>query len=405
MKPRRSWPAAYCATTGALAAIVAIATAPLADTAYANGRAPAPISVGAPEKSPSTLFLGATFGLVLTDDDGDAWWWFCEQAIGYAGIFDPVYAIGDNIWSTTPIGLARSTDAGCTFETPAIALDGDQPTDIVVDGEQVWVTSWSQTGGAALHHSTDGGESWEIVVERELRFHGVRIASVDDQRIYVGATNVEPEEAWLLRSENGGSTFDDFAVDVTDVTTFRPMGVGDDIDIVFAFADHTSGTALLRSDDAGASFATIRESVGQLTGFARDGANVWASSIADGLYVSSNDGVAFTRLKVPRASGLAFRSPYLYATGVTADEFTIGRSDDQGQSFEAVLRLDEIDGPKKCPQGTAETEVCAPLWPALAFQLGISAGYPDASTDADGAADAGESSDHQSGCSCALGAR
>ena len=73
-------------------AVIALAAA-LPRPADANGRYPQTVSVHFQPGNAQRIAVGATFGLLLSDDDSATWRWTCEQNIGYGGIFDPVYEI------------------------------------------------------------------------------------------------------------------------------------------------------------------------------------------------------------------------------------------------------------------------------------------------------------------------
>ncbi|MEK6607522.1 MAG: hypothetical protein AABZ30_07670 [Myxococcota bacterium] len=387
--------------------------------ALANGRAPAPISIAVPGAEPTMMLLGSTFGLVASDDGGGSWWWFCEQAIGYGGVYDPRFAVGPDgdLWAPVPLGLARSRDDGCGFERTEAPLAGLAPTDLVVAGGVIYATAAaepSEPGRGLLLRSLDGGATFEALLETERALHGIAVSGDDPDRLYVGATEEDPDAAWLLRSDDGGQSFAEAGIDLDDIVAVRPVGAwGNAPSVVLVIADREAGSVLLRSEDGGATLDAVQESFGRLSGFAMDGAEgVFASSVADGIYRSSDGGRSFVRETSPRASGLAWRSPYLYATGTPSDGFALGRSADGALGFERVMALDEIDGPRACPTGTPEADVCAPLWPGVALSLGIdpTAARDGGATDAAPPGDSGSSIDGAEpdhapagGCACSLG--
>ncbi|MGE5315958.1 MAG: hypothetical protein ACM3Q4_14795 [Acidobacteriota bacterium] len=78
---------------------------------------------------------------------------------------------GQTIWLGTGKGLARSTDGGTTwksyYNTPGFGTE--DVSAITVRGSDIWVATAHSTEdngqslpvGSGLHHSTDGGETWE----------------------------------------------------------------------------------------------------------------------------------------------------------------------------------------------------------------------------------------------------
>jgi hypothetical protein len=66
--------------------VAAAFTLLLTGSAAANGRFPkAQQIVTAPGSGGKTIFLRATFGVLVSRDAGATWSWICEQAIGFSG--------------------------------------------------------------------------------------------------------------------------------------------------------------------------------------------------------------------------------------------------------------------------------------------------------------------------------
>ena len=65
------------------------------DRAQANGRFPASVSVVTRPGNSQDIYVGLTFGMKLSHDDGWTWEWLCESNIGYGGMFAvlPVIAL------------------------------------------------------------------------------------------------------------------------------------------------------------------------------------------------------------------------------------------------------------------------------------------------------------------------
>src|SRR5579862_6925030 len=98
---------------------VALAIVLAASTAYANGRAPLTNGIFFRPGDLHSMYVGTTFGLLVSHDDGCTMQWVCEANIGYSGTPDPIYAIATDgtIFATTVQGLRISRDAGCSFQT------------------------------------------------------------------------------------------------------------------------------------------------------------------------------------------------------------------------------------------------------------------------------------------------
>jgi hypothetical protein len=180
----------------------------LSARAHANGRFPASTSVHFRAGSPGEVYLGVTFGLLISRDDGAHWWWTCEQNVGYEGTFDPKYAVGaeGTIYATTFDGLRVSRDGGCSFET---ALDiWVEALDLGGDGT-VWIGTAESGLVNAIYKTTDHGRTVEKVglESKTIWWKSVRVAPSDPRTIYVSGYQVGPTVAvFLNRSTDGGAT-------------------------------------------------------------------------------------------------------------------------------------------------------------------------------------------------------
>src|SRR5688572_14300222 len=131
---------------------------------HANGRAPATQTITFRQGNEQHIAAGMTFGLLVSQDGGVSWRWFCEDAIKYSGMYDPdyIYTSSGALIATTFVGVLVNRD-GCTFnETSfgtkfmsAVALG---PTGDIFFGtvhpENMVV---SDPGDAKIYKSTDGG--------------------------------------------------------------------------------------------------------------------------------------------------------------------------------------------------------------------------------------------------------
>src|SRR5258706_15149126 len=75
----------------ARACVVSIVATMGATAARANGRPPGTSSINFRPGHDADIAVGMTFGLLVSHDHGTTWQWMCEQAIGYGGIYDPLY--------------------------------------------------------------------------------------------------------------------------------------------------------------------------------------------------------------------------------------------------------------------------------------------------------------------------
>src|SRR5256885_575262 len=94
-----------------------LATLAASSVAQANGRPPGTSTIHFQRNHEDHILAGLTFGVIESTDNGQTWEWLCEDAVGYGGMFDPVYAWTDSgaILATTFHGL-RVDRTGCDFE-------------------------------------------------------------------------------------------------------------------------------------------------------------------------------------------------------------------------------------------------------------------------------------------------
>src|SRR5438067_6045344 len=96
--------------------------------AHANGRFPQTVDVHFEPGDNNTIALAVSWGLITSTDGGATWRWNCEDAVGFAGVYDPDYAFTSTglllATTTSPDGMRMTRDR-CTW-TPAPAPLGPQ---------------------------------------------------------------------------------------------------------------------------------------------------------------------------------------------------------------------------------------------------------------------------------------
>jgi hypothetical protein len=401
----RSWLAA-----AVLGALLIAAPGPAAG----NGRFPASRSISVRPGADADLYLGLTFGLLISRDDGWHWHWLCEESIGYGGTFDPKYAIAPDgtIYATTYEGLRVSRDGGCTFTTATAPPEGPgdlvglwvDAIDIAPDGT-VWFGTAESGLPNAVYRSTDQGRTAQKMGldTKTAWWKSLRIAPSDPRRIYVTGYQVAPTiEVFVHRSDDGG-------------TSWRPMPVGelalgnnplvlieavdpDDPDLVYlrsVGAVETVGDRLYRSADGGAQWQPVLDVPGGIDALVvRAGGAVLAGAVpgereAPGcLYRSTDRGRTFGPCEAaPQVACLAERGDgTLFSCGRNwePDYATLARSRD-GRAWSKVLRFHEMAGPLACPAGTVQHDTCeAQIWPGLREQFMVSGPVDGGGGDGDG---------------------
>jgi len=336
-------------------------TVALSTTARANGRFPEAQAI---VSSGTTLYLRTTFGILVSRDAGKRWRWICERALGYEGEWDPPIAATPDgrLWVGLEDGLVTTPDA-CHFErVPALA--GHAVKDLTTDGDVVWAISAAPD---------KPGYVWRLDArgaERRARFDATNLMTVEVRgaRVYVSGQPYTTIRGRLYRSADGGKTFDEPKPAGADaLVADGPLFIGA-IDPaeprrLLLRHLHASGSALLTTDDAGATFATALEMTSAMFGFAAEGATVWAGSglPEHGLFRSADGGRTFANvakhgvLCLHAAAGALFVCENTMSVGAPAVAVTR-----DGAAITPLARFQDVEGPVDCPEART---LCAASWP------------------------------------------
>src|SRR5215471_11060643 len=132
-----AWPTSWGPSPRPVRFVLAISLVCAAAPAFGNGRPAASVSSAlAPDPNPK-IGIGATFGLLLSNDGSSDWRWVCEPAIyvgGPPGQDDPRYRItpAGTIIAGLSTGLSASRDGGCSWQMAGGALAGAWIKDLAV---------------------------------------------------------------------------------------------------------------------------------------------------------------------------------------------------------------------------------------------------------------------------------
>jgi len=341
--------------------------------------------------------LETTFGLLLSPD-GQEFQWLCHEAITAELVFvTPEYVRNQDGVILAVAGLLsdrlvdpehslyRSVD-GCNWEGPE-GLRGKLVSSAAFspDDGNLALAVLGATGldaGNGIWASDDAGATWsERGVDGENRlFRDVRFSDSSGSVAWAIAVWFDPLRSWLYRSLDGGITWVDhpvdFAVDDHVQTALEVAAASADGQRVWLRVATASGDYLLNSTDGGATFDEVLSVEGLIHDAVLDSAGVlWVSTEALGL-LRSDDGVTFEPVEgAPRSFGLAVEPEgLLVAVDIEVHEFALAMSLD-GAGFEPLLGVEATVGPWVCEPGTRSAEICDPLWPSVAAQLGL-ADYP-----------------------------
>lgn len=402
-----------------LALLVAVTALP--HDALANGRPPGTSSIAFKNGDPNEIVVGLTFGLLFSHDAGKTWTWMCENAIGYTGMYDPVYAYASSgaLFATTYDGLKVVRDS-CTFAAMPSGLTFTSANTIGPDGAfyfaaaQTEDTSKSLAKDFKIYKSTDDGKSFPVSAkpgdpaDTNDWWQSVLVAPSDKTRVYVSGYSYQPAMAGaepkrtqlLFKSTNGGASYVAMKLDgiapIAVNSVLHLVGVtADDANHLYLrveYEDNTISDALYRSTDAGTSWTRMLGLAGPITTFVvrktktTDGKyELIAGNKSLGTQISHDDGVTWAPLAGAPHLNCLVESPTGELWGCTQnyDNDPSAPSDNAGVmkttdlvTWTKVLRYQELTQAVTCAAGTKQHDDCAAMWCAVCAQLGCK---PDAS--------------------------
>lgn len=377
-------------------------------SAHGNGRAPLTNGIAFRPGDAQSIYVRATFGLLVSHDDGCTFRWVCEQSIGYGGQFDPKYAIAQDgtIFATTFEGLRVSRDGGCTFTTaPPTEGVWVDAIDIGPTGH-VWIATAETAAASDVYRSTNNGMTFEHrgMHSANIWWKSVKVAPSDGNRVYVAGYQVSgpplPDggmpapQAHLLRSDNGGDSWTPSplanvqygSTPILLVAAVDPANA-DHVLVTSIGASPPAGARLYRSLDAGATLTEVLVTTDEIRDVVFHAGKVVVATRAGGTFQSTDNGATFAPLAAPQLACLGERGGQLLGCGANWDpDFkAVARSSDGGATWDKVWRFVELAGPLDCPAGTPTASECGPMWPTLQQQFGAkgpACGVVDGATDA-----------------------
>jgi photosystem II stability/assembly factor-like uncharacterized protein len=342
--------------------------------------------VSVPGGDGSTPYLRATFGVLVSKDAGKTWRWVCERALGYDGQWDPPIAAtrDGRLWIGLERGLVSTTTDGCTTE-PSAELDGETIKDLTTDpkGETLWALTGSPEKRGAVwrralppkgaRNAADAGAAWERMglLPENFNTTTIEVAPSKPSRIHVSGQPYGTMRGWLMRSDDGGKTFEGTKNDLEAQGPFFIAAVDPkDPNRVLVRHLHTTGSDVVVTTD-GKTFKNVLSMKSAMFGFAKspDGSTYYAGSglAGDGIFKSTDRGEHFER--VSNHGVLCLHAAAGAVLFVCENPFTLGApaiavSRDQGKTVEAIATFADIQGPVAC-----STNVCADQWPETRASL------------------------------------
>ena len=348
--------------------------------ALANGRFPAADQILVDPGDPAHFALRATFGLLQSRDAGHSWTWICESAVGYMG--DPALALlgGGNLLAGFFGSVAVSAEQGCAWGVQPLDTRYQYAFDATLDPadpSRAWVLTVSVDGTrqvSLLSVDATGAIGETLAVGQGFVPSTVEVAPSDPLRLYVTGA-IENEPSLLLRSRDGGRSWSRFPFDAYGslplfISAIDPV----DPDRLYARIDNQPGDHLLVSRDGGESWQTVFSLDGDLYGFALspDGSQIATGGPDLGVYIASTSDLDFQPVAAPVRGlrCLRWTSDGLLACGQeTLDGWTVGRSQNDGQSFEPLFHVQDLT-PLECSATSSTGAACPSVWPDIAPSIG-----------------------------------
>ncbi len=341
--------------------------------ARANGRFPkAQQIVTVPGSDGKTVFLRATFGVLVSRDAGATWSWICEQAMGFSGTWDPPIAAtrDGRLWSGLPDGLSSTQDGCDVIRVPE--LTGESVVDLTTEpgGDRVVVVTstpgkpafvWRRPNAKAPFARLGAGVTG-------VSFDTVDVAPSKPTRVYATAAPVGGgKRAHLFRSDDGGATLDELDVKLEkDGRLFLSAIDPKDPDRLFVRHTNESGTDLLLSADGGKTFVSVLKTKSSMFGFAAavDGASYFAGAgdPIEGVFRSRDRGATWEAASKTSVLCMFADGPRVFACSnpYTRGGWAVAVSTDAATTFRPLAAFDDVKGPLACEAGAGAT--CASLW-------------------------------------------
>jgi hypothetical protein len=376
---------------GSSGRLAALLMAALVSEARADGAFPDEFSIHFPVGAPHRIYVGANFGLLVSEDDGATWRYACEPWVTEGS---SASLTQDNVsfYQLTADGamlaqsreITRSEDDACTWPPSGGVIAGKPIFDMFPDPTDATVVLAVvvDVSGYYIVASHDGGKTFvdpPIYTSTGL-ITGVELSRSSPGVIYVTSINSSGTGATLARSDDHGAHWTPLPVTVPAGTEPLIMGIDpEDADTVYLRV--TNGAlydSVVITSNGGQTFETPLVITGQFSAFLRssDGA-LYVGELAGRLHVRAPGATEFTSLPGPHFRCLGQRpgTSRVFACGdMGLDGFSVGYSDDSGQTFLRMMSFIDLLGPLTCAPVAA---ACVDHWARIQGVLGIGP-VPDA---------------------------
>lgn len=358
-----------------LAAIICLL---LPRAALANGRFPETLNLHFEPVAGGRIVGSATFGLLISDDQGTSWQWVCEDSIGYQGVWDPQFVLSaqGTLFASTPSALRLSRDGGCTFENSPGTLGSAWISDLheAQDGA-IWIATGDFDTANDLHVTRDDGltfaaQGLEALYPTAI-WKSVRSAPSDPTTLYATGYYVEGSDPRPLLLRHDAAGWIQIPFTRGSDSQLLILGVSPtDPDLVFMRVFHDPQDIILRSDDGGVSWSEVTSFEGPVQIFVAwpDG-EIYAATKYAGSQRSLDSGLTWASASLPREApsgrcGVIAPNGELWGclANWDPDRMAYAKSVDRGRTWSKLMRFNEIMAPLDCPTGTPQDELCEPAF-------------------------------------------
>jgi hypothetical protein len=382
---------------------------------HANGAFPDSQSILTPADRPGQIIMATNFGVILSPDAGATWLWSCEtEGNAYGTLYQIAPLPRDRLFTVANLALAYSDDGTCSWQTARGALAELPVTDAYVDPNNAnrVLAIAAPSSLYSLFESTDGGATFGpplYTAPVDTAIQGVEIAQSDPLTIYMSMTS--PAAAPLLaRSTDGGANFtiSDLSADLgPGWLRIIAVDAQDPARVLLRFLGFNDQSLALTTD-GGVRASTPVTITGNFTSFVRlpSGTMLVGAMVQGGavpaLFRSRDRGASFeTVASPPSIRALSQRDGFVYAAADNfGDGFALGTSADEGETWQALLRYNQVQGILPCVssrcQPDCQARVDIGLWPQAVC---------GAAVIRDGGVDGAGGRPPAGGCGCGVTAR
>ena len=369
-------------TAAAMLGVAVLLGAAVPAVVHANGAFPDAQSILTPADRPGQIIMATNFGVISSPDAGVTWLWSCEtEGNAYGTLYQLAPLPRDRLFTVANLTLAYSDDGTCSWQAARGALADLPVTDAYVDPSNAnHVLAIGAPGSLySLYESTDGGATFGpplYTAPADAAIQGVEIARSDPLIIYISMTS--PTAAPLLaRSTDGGAHFtvSDLSADLGP-GWLRIIAVdpGDPARVLLRLLG-LNDQSLALTTDGGMSATKPVTITGTFTSFVRlPSGTMLVGAMAQGgavpaLFRSRDRGASFEMVASPPSiRALSQRDGIVYAAADNfGDGFALGTSADEGETWQALFRYNQVQGILPCLstrcQPECQSKVDIGLWP------------------------------------------